>query len=182
VVNPGKRLTPWPTAPRVHRVTGWVHQAARTPAGPVYLSGGGHSAITSLAPSMDCPRHRLVRLGPVTPTASLVLNDRTVLLAGTTEARSSARAPRRLPAPTSRSGSAPPAHQALARFAEISRQEAYRQMVGFLGDEAADAVLDLTGGDVNDELLMVRDAVSQIIGAPGRTFHQWASENAAAFR
>ncbi|MFD0163600.1 NAD(P)H-binding protein [Streptomyces decoyicus] len=67
-------------------------------------------------------------------------------------------------------------------FAEISRQEAHRQMAGFLGGEAADAVLDLTGGDVNDELLMVRDTVSQIIGAPSRTFHQWASENAAAFR
>ncbi|MDT9686783.1 NAD(P)H-binding protein [Streptomyces sp. P9(2023)] len=67
-------------------------------------------------------------------------------------------------------------------FAEISRQEAHRQMAGFLGDEAADAVLDLTGGDVNEELLMVRDTVSQITGIPGRTFQQWASENAAAFR
>lgn len=66
--------------------------------------------------------------------------------------------------------------------AEISRQEAHRQMADFLGDEAADAVLDLTGGDVNDELLAVRDAVSRITGLPGRTFHQWASENAAAFR
>lgn len=67
-------------------------------------------------------------------------------------------------------------------FAEISRQEAHRQMAAFLGDEAADAVLDLTGGDVNDELLMVRDTVSRITGAPARTFQQWASENATAFR
>ncbi|MFE4827649.1 NAD(P)H-binding protein [Streptomyces sp. NPDC056672] len=67
-------------------------------------------------------------------------------------------------------------------FAEISRQEAHRQMSVFLGDEAADAVLDLTGGDVNDELLTVRDTVPQIIDAPARTFRQWASENAAAFR
>ncbi|MEC4016346.1 NAD(P)H-binding protein [Streptomyces sp. H27-D2] len=67
-------------------------------------------------------------------------------------------------------------------FAEIGREEAHRQMAGFLGDEAADAVLDVTGGDVNDELLTVRDTVSQIVGAPGRVFQQWASGNAAAFR
>ncbi|MFD5734618.1 NAD(P)H-binding protein [Streptomyces sioyaensis] len=67
-------------------------------------------------------------------------------------------------------------------FAEISRQEAHRHMAVFLGDEVADAVLDLTGGDVNDELLTVRDTASQIIGAPARTFEQWAAENAAAFR
>lgn len=67
-------------------------------------------------------------------------------------------------------------------FAEVSREAARRQMAVFLGDEVADAVLDVTGGDVNDELLTVRDTVSQIIGAPARTFQQWASENAAAFR
>ncbi len=66
-------------------------------------------------------------------------------------------------------------------FTEISRQEAHREMAGFLGDEAADAVLDLTGGDVTDELLMVRDTVFRITGSPARTFHQWATENAAAF-
>ncbi|MGC5365355.1 NAD(P)H-binding protein [Streptomyces sp. DT24] len=66
-------------------------------------------------------------------------------------------------------------------FAEIGRQEAHRQMATFLGDEAADAVLDVTGGDVNEELLTVRDTVSRITGSPARTFHQWASENAAAF-
>ncbi|MFJ2669240.1 NAD(P)H-binding protein [Streptomyces sp. NPDC087525] len=67
-------------------------------------------------------------------------------------------------------------------FAGISRQEAHGRMAGFLGDEAADAVLDLTGGDVNEELTMVRDTVSRITGAPGRTFRQWASENVSAFR
>ncbi|WP_415959870.1 NAD(P)H-binding protein [Streptomyces sp. 021-4] len=67
-------------------------------------------------------------------------------------------------------------------FAEISRKAARRQMAAFLGHEAADAVLDVTGGDVNDELLTVRDTVSRIIGAPARTFRQWAAENAAAFR
>ncbi|MBT2459849.1 NAD(P)H-binding protein [Streptomyces sp. ISL-86] len=67
-------------------------------------------------------------------------------------------------------------------FAQISRQEAHRQIAAFLGDEAADAVLDVTGGDLNDELLTVRDTVSQITSAPARTFQQWISENGAAFR
>ncbi|MFE3942381.1 NAD(P)H-binding protein [Streptomyces sp. NPDC059118] len=67
-------------------------------------------------------------------------------------------------------------------FAEIGRQEAYARMAAVFGAEAADAVLDVTGGDVNDELLMVRDTVSQITGAPARPFRQWASENADAFR
>ncbi|MEV3949804.1 MULTISPECIES: NAD(P)H-binding protein [Streptomyces] len=66
-------------------------------------------------------------------------------------------------------------------FAEISREEAHREMATFLGDEAADAVLDLTGGDLNDELLTVRDTVSRITGSPAKSFPQWVSENAAAF-
>ncbi|MFE0258253.1 NAD(P)H-binding protein [Streptomyces sp. NPDC059010] len=66
-------------------------------------------------------------------------------------------------------------------FAEISRGEAHRGMAAFLGEEAADAVLDVTGGDVNDELLMVRDTVPRIVGAPARTFRQWVSEHAARF-
>ncbi|MFE1906031.1 NAD(P)H-binding protein [Streptomyces gardneri] len=67
-------------------------------------------------------------------------------------------------------------------FAEISRPEARALMAAVFGEEAADAVLDVTGGDVNDELLTVRDTVSQITGTPARPFRQWASENAAAFR
>ncbi|MFE1772701.1 NAD(P)H-binding protein [Streptomyces sp. NPDC059008] len=65
---------------------------------------------------------------------------------------------------------------------EISRDEAHRQMAPFMGDETADAVLDLMGGDVNDELLTVRDTVPQVTGSPARSFQQWASENRAAFR
>ncbi|MFI1728957.1 NAD(P)H-binding protein [Streptomyces acidicola] len=67
-------------------------------------------------------------------------------------------------------------------IAEISREEAHWHMSTFLGAEAADAVLDVTGGDVNDELLTVRDTVPQITGSPARPFHQWVSENIAAFR
>lgn len=65
---------------------------------------------------------------------------------------------------------------------EVSREEAHRQMASFMGDGTADAILDLMGGDVNDELLRVRDTVSQVTGSPARTFQQWARENAAAFR
>ncbi|WP_328946734.1 NAD(P)H-binding protein [Streptomyces sp. NBC_00250] len=67
-------------------------------------------------------------------------------------------------------------------FAEISRQQAHAQMAAVFGADAAEAVLDVTGGDVNDELLMVRDTVARITGTPARPFRQWASENADAFR
>ncbi|ANS70753.1 hypothetical protein SLINC_8529 [Streptomyces lincolnensis] len=67
-------------------------------------------------------------------------------------------------------------------FIEISRQEAHAPMAAVFGEEAADAVLDVIGGDLNDELLAVRDTVSQITGSPGRTFRQWAAENADMFR
>ena len=67
-------------------------------------------------------------------------------------------------------------------FAEISREQARSNMVAIFGAEAADAVLDVTGGDVNDELLAARDTVTRITGTPGRPFRQWVEENAAAFR
>ncbi|MFE9686626.1 NAD(P)H-binding protein [Streptomyces sp. NPDC006285] len=67
-------------------------------------------------------------------------------------------------------------------FAEISRQEAHAQMAAVFGDEAADAVLDVTGGDVNDEILTVHNTVSQVTGSPARLFQQWVAENATAFR
>ncbi|MFF6813263.1 SDR family oxidoreductase [Streptomyces sp. NPDC012403] len=65
---------------------------------------------------------------------------------------------------------------------EISREEAHRQMAPFMGAQTAHAVLDLTGGDVNDELLTVHDTVSHVTGSPARPFAQWAAENVAAFR
>ncbi|MEU1105925.1 NAD(P)H-binding protein [Streptomyces tibetensis] len=65
---------------------------------------------------------------------------------------------------------------------EISREEAHRQMASFLGDATADAVLDLTGGDVNDELLKVHDTVPRVTGAPARSFRQWVSDHGAVFR
>jgi uncharacterized protein YbjT (DUF2867 family) len=67
-------------------------------------------------------------------------------------------------------------------FAEISRQEAHAHMAAVFGAEAADAVLDVTGGDVNDDLLAVRDTVARVTGSPARPFRQWAAENAGHFR
>ncbi|MEV0470197.1 NAD(P)H-binding protein [Streptomyces prunicolor] len=67
-------------------------------------------------------------------------------------------------------------------FVEIGRQEAHARMAAVFGDEGADAVLDVTGGDVNAELLAVRDAVSRVTGSPARPFRQWAAENADLFR
>ncbi|MFF0746908.1 SDR family oxidoreductase [Streptomyces sp. NPDC004111] len=67
-------------------------------------------------------------------------------------------------------------------FAAISRQEARAGMAAVFGEEAADAVLDVTGGDLNEEVLRVRDTVVRITGSPARPFRQWAQENADAFR
>ncbi|MEV7374002.1 NAD(P)H-binding protein [Streptomyces sp. NPDC090301] len=67
-------------------------------------------------------------------------------------------------------------------FAEISRAEARGQMAAVFGPESADAVLDVTGGDVNDGLLTVRDTVPRLTGTAARPFRQWALEHAAAFR
>ncbi|MFE1871838.1 NAD(P)H-binding protein [Streptomyces sp. NPDC059496] len=67
-------------------------------------------------------------------------------------------------------------------FIEIGRGEAHAQMAAVFGEEAADAVLDVTGGDINAELLAVRDTVAHVTGSPGRSFRQWAEENAHLFR
>ncbi|MHC5903098.1 SDR family oxidoreductase [Streptomyces sp. S6] len=58
---------------------------------------------------------------------------------------------------------------------ELTRSQAHAEMTSFMDAGTADAILDLTGGDVNEGLLRVR-------GAAGRTFREWAGENADAFR
>ncbi|OKJ13675.1 SDR family oxidoreductase [Kitasatospora sp. CB01950] len=67
-------------------------------------------------------------------------------------------------------------------FAEIGREEAHARMTAVFGAGTADAVLDVMGGDVNEALQQVRDTVAQVTGSAARPFHQWASENTAAFR
>ncbi|MFC4507092.1 MULTISPECIES: SDR family oxidoreductase [Streptomyces] len=65
---------------------------------------------------------------------------------------------------------------------EISRTEAHRDLAALLGDEAASAVLDITGGDINEELLTIHDTVPRLTRVAARTFGQWGAENADAFR
>ncbi|MFE2291909.1 NAD(P)H-binding protein [Streptomyces sp. NPDC059452] len=64
----------------------------------------------------------------------------------------------------------------------IGREEAYGPMAAAMGAETADSVLDLMGGDVNDELLTVHDTVHRVTGSPARPYRHWAKENANAFR
>ncbi|MFH9611460.1 NAD(P)H-binding protein [Streptomyces sp. NPDC017448] len=64
----------------------------------------------------------------------------------------------------------------------ITREEAYGPMAASMGDEVANSLLDLMGGDVNDELLAVHDTVARVTGSPARTYRRWAEENADAFR
>ncbi|MFF2084973.1 SDR family oxidoreductase [Nocardia sp. NPDC058176] len=65
---------------------------------------------------------------------------------------------------------------------EITRAQARPTTAALFGEEAADAVLDVTGGDLNPEIQQVRDTVPDVTGKPGRTFRQWVIENADAFR
>lgn len=65
---------------------------------------------------------------------------------------------------------------------EITRAQARAAMVQVVGDDEADAVLDVTGGDVNDELLRVDETVSQVTGVSARPFRKWVEENLDAFR
>ncbi|GAB2877065.1 NAD(P)H-binding protein [Streptomyces mayteni] len=69
-----------------------------------------------------------------------------------------------------------------ARWEPVSRETAHAEMAASLGDEPASALLDVTGGDLNPALTAVHDTVPRLTGHPGRTFRQWAEENAAAFR
>lgn len=55
-------------------------------------------------------------------------------------------------------------------------------MVPYMGNETADAVLDLMGGDVNQELLTVHDTVQRITGRPAASFAQWAKGERQSFR
>ncbi|KPI20269.1 hypothetical protein OK074_7611 [Actinobacteria bacterium OK074] len=68
------------------------------------------------------------------------------------------------------------------RLVEVERAEAQRELASVLGEESASAVLDVTGGDVNEALLAVHDTVRRLTGVPARTFRAWAAENAGAFR
>ncbi|KAF0845339.1 SDR family oxidoreductase [Nocardia caishijiensis] len=67
-------------------------------------------------------------------------------------------------------------------FIEISRDRARPGMVAVFGEDAADAVLDVTGGDVEESLLEVHDTVEQLTGSAARTFAHWVEANITDFR
>ncbi|MFC9894182.1 SDR family oxidoreductase [Nocardia sp. NPDC127579] len=66
-------------------------------------------------------------------------------------------------------------------FTESTRDQARADLLPYFG-AAVDAVLDVTGGDMTDELRQVRDTVPALTGRPGRTFRQWVAENAHLFQ
>lgn len=65
---------------------------------------------------------------------------------------------------------------------EVDRARARERLIQGMGPEDADALLDVSGGDPNDELLTVRDTVTQVTGARTRTFPDWVSQHIDAFR
>lgn len=67
-------------------------------------------------------------------------------------------------------------------FTEIDRARARERMIPQLGPRTTDALLDVTGGDINEELLAVRDTVTRVTGSRARTFDDWVARNVSAFR
>lgn len=54
-------------------------------------------------------------------------------------------------------------------FTEIGRARARERMISQRGSRTADALLDVTGGDIDEELLTVRDTVTEVTGCERRT-------------
>lgn len=61
---------------------GRIHQAVLTPAGSLYIAGGGHSVTTDREHNWRCPKEHWADSAPLTPDAALAVGDHTVLLAG----------------------------------------------------------------------------------------------------
>jgi uncharacterized protein YbjT (DUF2867 family) len=67
------------------------------------------------------------------------------------------------------------------RFAEQSREQARAVMLKQMPEPAAEMLLTFMAGSV-DQPATIFPAYEQVIGHPGRTFAQWATEHADAFR
>ncbi|MFF0082397.1 NAD(P)H-binding protein [Streptomyces canus] len=67
------------------------------------------------------------------------------------------------------------------RFVEQTRGEARAEMARFMPEPIADATLDILG-DPSPGLRRVSPDVERVLGRPPRTFADWASRNASAFR
>ncbi|MGW0191534.1 SDR family oxidoreductase [Streptomyces sp. NPDC003362] len=83
-----------------------------------------------------------------------------------------------------------PREQAAALSAVLGRdigvvrtdpEGAHRELAALIGEDGAAGVLDLTGRDLTDDLVRVRDTVPRITGVPARTFREWAAGQRAAF-
>ena len=88
------------------------------------------------------------------------------------------------PAPISPREQAAALGQALGepvQFSEQSRAEARAQWLRFMPEPVADGTLAILGEPTAAEQ-RVSPHVEQILGRPPRTFTDWASRNAAAFR
>jgi uncharacterized protein YbjT (DUF2867 family) len=67
------------------------------------------------------------------------------------------------------------------RFIGQTREEAFSAMTGFMPPEVANATLDILGSPSPAEQRVSPD-VTRILGRPPRTFADWATRNAAAFK
>ncbi|ALG10227.1 NAD(P)H-binding protein [Kibdelosporangium phytohabitans] len=67
------------------------------------------------------------------------------------------------------------------RFIEQTRAEALAHLTQFMPEPVAQATLDILGDPTPAEQSVSPD-VERVLGRPGRTFADWATRNAAAFR
>ncbi|MEV6217104.1 NAD(P)H-binding protein [Nocardia sp. NPDC051833] len=65
---------------------------------------------------------------------------------------------------------------------EIGRAQARARLLPALDPDTADALLDVTGGDVTDDLRTVHDTVARITGRQPRPFHEWVTHHLTEFR
>jgi uncharacterized protein YbjT (DUF2867 family) len=67
------------------------------------------------------------------------------------------------------------------RFVELSRDEARGRMLGYMPEPVVDATLGVLGTPSADEQAVNPD-VERVLGRPARTFGDWATRNAGAFK
>ncbi|CAO5255732.1 SDR family oxidoreductase [Frankia sp. AgKG'84/4] len=66
-------------------------------------------------------------------------------------------------------------------FAEVSREQALEQMVGWMPASVAEDTLTILGSPTAEESAVGPD-LAAVLGRPGRTFATWARDNVNAFR
>ncbi len=66
-------------------------------------------------------------------------------------------------------------------FAEVSREQAFEQMVGWMPASVAEDTLTILGSPTDEEAAVGPD-LAAVLGRAGRTFADWARDNIDAFR